>query len=232
MNRRLLGFTLTEVLIVVAIISLMSAAIYVSVSGSSAVSRDAKRQADLRTLQTAIELYKNKYGRYPERCPSARQWSGEPGTDYACSSGANEYILGNSAAGRPFSEFILPLPRDPKLNGANSGYTYTTNADGTSYKIAVFRTVEEQLVYEAPAYTLNEELSHLRFCGGVNSSADACTQVNVAGWCGQGGTPCWCNTNQEKSYKSYALFGGYAYSTNDALIDRLTETVWCDSPTR
>jgi general secretion pathway protein G len=60
------GLTLIEVLVVIAIIGILAAVISVNAVQSGKISRDAKRQADLRMLQSAVELYKNKEGRYPE----------------------------------------------------------------------------------------------------------------------------------------------------------------------
>lgn len=60
------GFTLVELMIVVAIIGIL-AAIAVPKFGAAADSaKKAKIQADLRTLDTAISMYYAKEGKYPE----------------------------------------------------------------------------------------------------------------------------------------------------------------------
>ncbi|MFH1187727.1 MAG: type II secretion system protein [bacterium] len=51
------GFTLIELLVVIAIIGLLSTLAVVSLSTARVKARDAKRQADARTLQSAIEMF-------------------------------------------------------------------------------------------------------------------------------------------------------------------------------
>jgi len=142
------GFTLIEVLVVIGIVGLLSAFIAVNAIESGKQSRDVKRQSDLRAMQSQIELYKNKWGRYPEQCltTNSEGWSGQLGTQFACSSGDNRYILGNPVDNRPFSEFMVSLPQDERLNGTNSGYVYRVNTEGTVYKIMAMRSVEAELV--------------------------------------------------------------------------------------
>ena len=52
-----LGFTLIELLVVIAIIGLLSTIAVVSLNSAREKGRDAKRVADIRQIQTALELY-------------------------------------------------------------------------------------------------------------------------------------------------------------------------------
>jgi prepilin-type N-terminal cleavage/methylation domain-containing protein len=76
MKKYCLGFSIIEVMIVVAIIGILSAVGYANFSQGSEQSRDAQRQGDLRIVSTALDLYKSKYGRYPEGCNGPNTWSG------------------------------------------------------------------------------------------------------------------------------------------------------------
>ena len=58
------GFTLVELLVVIAIIGLLSSAVFAGLNSARVKARDAKRVLDLRTLQTALELYYDRYGTY------------------------------------------------------------------------------------------------------------------------------------------------------------------------
>lgn len=59
------GFTLIELLVVIAIIGLLSTLAVVSLNNARSKSRDARRVADVKQMQTALELYFNDVGNYP-----------------------------------------------------------------------------------------------------------------------------------------------------------------------
>lgn len=58
-RRSKLGFTLVELLVVVAIIAILSTIILGTLGGARKQARDTKRLADLKQLQTALEFYAN-----------------------------------------------------------------------------------------------------------------------------------------------------------------------------
>lgn len=60
------GFTLIELLIVLSIVSLLSTVILASLSTARRSARDAQRISELRSMQTALELYYSDYQRYPD----------------------------------------------------------------------------------------------------------------------------------------------------------------------
>ena len=59
------GFTLIELLVVIAIIGLLSTLSILSLNSARARARDAKRVADVKQIQTALEMYYNDAGDYP-----------------------------------------------------------------------------------------------------------------------------------------------------------------------
>jgi len=59
------GFTLIELLVVIAVIGILAAVILASLNTARAKARDAKRIADLKQVQIALELYRNDTSDYP-----------------------------------------------------------------------------------------------------------------------------------------------------------------------
>lgn len=59
------GFTLVELVIVVAVIIILAAMTISVYSGAQARSRDAKRKADIANIAKALELYYDDNGEYP-----------------------------------------------------------------------------------------------------------------------------------------------------------------------
>ncbi len=59
------GFTLIELLVVIAIIGILSSVVLVSLQSSRAKARDAKRIADIGSIQQALALYYDSNNQYP-----------------------------------------------------------------------------------------------------------------------------------------------------------------------
>lgn len=59
------GFTLIELLVVIAIIGVLSSIVISSLNDARQKSRDTQRLSQIRQMQTQLDLYFDKYGRYP-----------------------------------------------------------------------------------------------------------------------------------------------------------------------
>ena len=59
------GFTLIELLVVIAIIGILSSVVLASLNSARTKARDARRSADIKQVQTALEFYYDNNVSYP-----------------------------------------------------------------------------------------------------------------------------------------------------------------------
>lgn len=64
-KKNIFGFTLVELLIVIAIIGLLTGMIVISTRHIKAKARDGQRVSDINSISTALTLYHNDYNAYP-----------------------------------------------------------------------------------------------------------------------------------------------------------------------
>lgn len=137
------GFTLIELLVVIAIIGLLSTLAVVALNSARQRSRDAKRVADIRQVQTALELGFSEGNAYPTDGTPADLILGAT-AEQICSTSGGEVIF-TDAAGTVVTEggtalatcggttFMGLVPSNPSPNGA--AYTFVGTATGDSYQI-------------------------------------------------------------------------------------------------
>lgn len=73
MIKKIRGFTLVELLVVISIIGVLVSVALVSFRTSQARGRDAQRKSDLKQISSALELYFSDYEQYPVSI----NWNGE-----------------------------------------------------------------------------------------------------------------------------------------------------------
>ncbi len=113
------GFTLIELLVVIAIIGILATLAVVALQQARQNARDSKRMADMKQVQTALELFFNENGRYP----TTDEWNS--GT--IVSSSSQETFM--------YSIPSAPSPADGSCLEASNTYTYTPQNSGASYTI-------------------------------------------------------------------------------------------------
>jgi prepilin-type N-terminal cleavage/methylation domain-containing protein len=123
MNRRQnnKAFTLIELLVVIAIIGMLSSVVLVSLNSARAKARDAQRLSHMNQILSALQLYWDKYGRYPSI-------SGD-----SCCDGWDQGPCGEDAfIGALESEGFLSVPTDPSGGSGTGcyGYSYYRYAAG------------------------------------------------------------------------------------------------------
>ncbi len=113
------GFTLVEMLIVIAIIAILSSLVLVGVSRFRPGAYDAQRISDLQKIQSYLEIYYTKYRAYP----SVADWA------------ALQTTLINETG-------IDRVPNDPLFNpatGQGQSYFYCySNSDNQSYILGAY----------------------------------------------------------------------------------------------
>jgi len=104
---------LIELLVVVAIIGLLASIVTVSLTSARAKGRDARRIADIKTIEVSLRMYYTDNGMYPK----------------------NIYGSGASAPDSGLAPTYLPrVPTDPNQSGACTG------AEAACYKYISFKS--------------------------------------------------------------------------------------------
>lgn len=117
------GFTLIEILVVIAIIGILTTLVVLNYNDSRAKARDAKRKQDLSTYQNAIEAYFDDYNVYPDATNSfeaAVVVSGCPNAAAPDPNGPEYNTLCNNLPGRNpgHSHYLQTLMDDPLVSAA------------------------------------------------------------------------------------------------------------------
>ena len=118
------GFTLVELLVVVSIIGILTAAVAVSSASARAEGRDAKRQSDLQLVAYALELYRSDKREYP---PTATTW-------------------GNLRESL-YPKYITNWPVDP----SSGTYTYKLNSDELKYSLEATLETDHKITLTLPS---------------------------------------------------------------------------------
>lgn len=116
------GFTLIEVLVTVSIIAILSSIGLATFTNSQKRARDARRQADLESVRSALELYR----------------SDNPTLGYTTPAGADGTNAKYSNLGALLTTYLSALPQDPKNV---SPYQYTYAGGGTTYTVCATQEV-------------------------------------------------------------------------------------------
>ena len=106
------AFTLIELLVVIAIIGLLATVVMVSLNSARKKARDARRLQDMKEITTALELYYDDHGRYPN--PDG---DGVGGWDL----GNQDYQLLSNGA---LDDYLKVVPNDLIKTGNSHGYRY------------------------------------------------------------------------------------------------------------
>lgn len=127
------GFTLVELLIVIAIIGILSSVVMSSLNSARAKARDANRVASIQEMQKAIESYYADYGVYPGATFGSYARTNDSVNGGAC--GYNNNWCNLEIALAPY---IRSIPRDT-LGGPvmDARFVYKSNSPYSMYALEV-----------------------------------------------------------------------------------------------
>jgi prepilin-type N-terminal cleavage/methylation domain-containing protein len=127
------GFTLVELLVVMAIISILATVIIGGFRSSQKRGRDAQRKSDLKQIANALEIFFTDYGKYPpasgvqiSACPYYVATQG--GT--ACSWGTGEFRDTDGSITKTI--YMKVLPKDPV---SSQNYVYRVSSTQNMFQL-------------------------------------------------------------------------------------------------
>ena len=116
------GFTLVELLVVIAIIAILSTLSVVALNSARAKARDARRLSDIKQIRTALDMYFDSNLTYPANCAGL-------GSSSNCMCLTSNGWATSGCAG---TIFMQKVPSDPLATGS---YNYTPTSSNSSYYI-------------------------------------------------------------------------------------------------
>lgn len=125
------GFTLIELLVVIGMLGVLATGVIILVNPSEQLKkgRDSQRKADLRAIQTALELYRAENGAYPLIGPSkvGGHWNVESIED-----NLNENVT-----------YLVKIPIGPSggtscTESSPGDYGYAVPSDGSKYTLFTY----------------------------------------------------------------------------------------------
>jgi len=157
------GFTLIEILVVVTIIGILASITLLGLGPARRSATDARRVADLRAVQAALEVSYNKNGAYPAAATVTDILAIQ--TNYSASLNTSlkttDKIISDN------------LPNEPTTDGTRK-YSYITDTNGTIYQLVAILDTKPG-AYAAP------------------TSPFAATATIYGGGCGVAGTGNYAN---------------------------------------
>lgn len=106
------GFTLVELLVTIAIISLLSSIVLTSLNSARAKARDARKQADFRQISTALSFFFDEFERMPANNNCCGSFCAGAGGCGACEDSASQ-AYNASMQELVDAGFLASIPKSP-----------------------------------------------------------------------------------------------------------------------
>lgn len=128
-KRQQSGFTLIELIVVVAIIATIASVVIASVGTAKAKARDTQRRTNLSQIQVALELYRNEHGTFQV----AGAGSGGGGQGWLAYEGGGGYTTAVTRVLYNEGFLAQPIIEDPMQS---PGYMIYVCSGGQSYALS------------------------------------------------------------------------------------------------
>lgn len=145
------GFTLVELLVLVAVIGILAAIVLVALNSARVRARDARRQSDLTSIQSALELYNDANNGYPEHDCNANTVALPDASGDACSITFTQMLGDLTAEGLLESGGIID-PSD--TSGTNSSeddndfwFGYDVGSNNQAFQLSYWSEVEQKRIF-------------------------------------------------------------------------------------
>lgn len=157
------GFTLVELLVVMAIIGVLAALAVGSFRTAQMRGRDAQRKSDLKQISHALELFYSDYGRYPDASGTTIAACPYPAGS-SCTWGTAEFSDSRGTT------YFKMMPKDPT---SNFNYVYRVVPNSSNQKYQLFAKLENSQDKDLDlTITVNT-------CGGTGNCNFAVTSANT-----------------------------------------------------
>lgn len=153
------GFTLMELLIVMAIMGILATFLIGNFTTSQKKGRDSQRKSDLRQIQEALEMYLNDKGVYPSATSGQIVGCGACGSPPSACNWSNQPEFRDTIPAGCGTTYMKKLAKDPLVS---QNYYYWS--DQKSYKLyaCLENTKDPRII--TPSETVN--------CGGCGGSCN------------------------------------------------------------
>lgn len=149
-GRAAAGFTLIELTITIGIVGVLMAAVFASMSTARLRSRDARKQADFKTFQNALNLYYSTNAAMPANPQSGK---------LLCEGGDTAVGYTTFMTGLVHTGYLQKIPRSP----GGGGYCYYDYGPGSAAGAVIGTSLES-----APASVIGIPPSCRPFIAGSN----------------------------------------------------------------
>lgn len=159
-RRKKTGFTLIELLVVIAIIAILAAIGLVVFNSAQRTGRIGKRIGDLKAIQTALAIFFQHNGRYPNNSAAWRDQCNPAFT--ANPDGILSEIV---------PVYMVKIPVDPRMDSTTPAqcYRYVSPTPGLDYKFQILNLSE---------LTYQEWVNQKNFIDPTNDGGTDCSQID------------------------------------------------------